>query len=180
MESETRPFWASKWYVLYIIIMVVIVGFWAYAKFGLHACFVVGHSMEPQLHSGDMLECSVDFKPSDIKRGDIVVLETSRGQLVKRVIALPGESVIAKGGQIYIYDGSDYVLSGYEFERMQNIGVLDRHDEINPLTLSSTQFFCLGDNRNHSVDCRDIGPVEVDQVERIVIGKALANLDLLF
>lgn len=169
MESGTKPFWASKWYIVYLILTAGVIGIWIYANCVLHVCFVSGESMMPTFNDGDVLECQVDFLPNEVKRGDVVVLDTCNGQLVKRVIALPEESLFVKNGQIYICKDGESFLSGYEFEEIDDPGVIPHDGEM--LALSSSQYFCVGDNRNHSVDCRDIGPVNAEQIKRIVIKK---------
>ncbi len=176
MESKIKPSLANRWVIIDLILALIIIGFWLYASFVLHICVVTGESMLPTLNHGDIVKCKVDFVADDISRGDILVINTKEGELIKRVIALPGESIYIRNGQIYVGDGHDYRLSGYEYDPIEEAGVVPLNEN-DPLTLSPTQYFCIGDNRNNSVDCREIGPVEFDQIERIVIGKVFCNIN---
>jgi signal peptidase I len=92
------------------------------------------------------------------KRGDVIAFlpkgNAKSHYYIKRVIALPGETVEIKGGRIYI-DGVLYE-DPYGTERMEDAGICS-----NPLVLKDEEYFVLGDNRNYSEDSRsgNIGPV---------------------
>lgn len=170
MESKTKPFWASKWYVAYLILMVAIVGIWLYARYCMHIQIVVGESMYPTYKNEDVLQCETHFKKSDIKRGDVVVISVDDIKIVKRVVGLPGEALCVKNGQICIKTNGVTKSCGYDFDPMEDYGVLPTSDQP-PLYLTDNQFFCVGDNRNESVDSREYGPFEFEKIEGIVIKK---------
>ncbi len=107
---------------------------------------------------------------SSPKRGDIIVFHTSmtdgKGRskdLIKRVIGLPGETVAISGGVVYI-DGEPldepYTKEGYTGTRMSE------------LTVPEGMLFCMGDNRQNSLDSRSLGCVDIKQV----LGKAVFRL----
>ena len=178
MGSETRPFWVNRWYLIYILIALTILFMWTYATFILHICVVSGQSMEPTFYENDILQCRVDYSAEDIKRGDVVVIKNQKSKaaqilnlnlIVKRVIGLPGDELCASNGQIYIQKGDKYELTGYEYEPMENAGILPEMGDTT-LHLSEDEYFCVGDNRNNSVDSRKYGPFKYNQIERIVIG----------
>ena len=111
-------------------------------------------SMENTIMTNDKLialRTSYWFK--DPKRGDIIIFkypEDEREWYIKRVIALPGETVQVKDGKVYI-NGSSKPLS-------------------EPYIKEEHGYFVMGDNRNNSNDARewDIHYVSRDEI----LGKA--------
>ncbi len=98
-----------------------------------------------------------------ISRGDIVAFERGQGDdrriFLKRVIALPGETVqIADGG---------VVLQGAQLQEPYT-PVFD-HSNMKALSVPVGTVFVLGDNRAESDDSRSFGPV----AQSSIIGKAL-------
>ncbi len=67
---------------------------------------VQGASMEPTLYTGDRIFISrVAYRISDVGRGDVIVMTSPRNpdiEYVKRVIGLPGETLLFKDGDVYI------------------------------------------------------------------------------
>ena len=128
---------------------------------------VQGDSMLQTLEDGDHLIIS-DFmyKP---QRGDIVVIEDySTGYniaLVKRVIALGGDTVEIREGQVYV--NGEMLNEPYVY--LDNI---DRHQYMRPQTVPEGKLFVLGDHRNDSADSRVFGFVD----ESGVLGKALIRV----
>lgn len=96
--------------------------------------------------------------------GDIIAFRTSEDKKasihIKRVIALPGETVQIKDGQILI-NGEVYNEKD-EFPAITNAGLASE-----PITVGKGQYFVLGDNRNNSEDSRHNGMGLVDS-DRIV------------
>lgn len=108
----------------------------------------------------------------DPQRGDIIVfhsvLTTAEGAeklLVKRIIALPGDTISITGGVVYVNGEpqvEDYTKDGYT------------NTEMDEITIPEGKLFCMGDNRQNSRDSRDslIGLVD----ESDVLGKAVLRL----
>lgn len=123
---------------------------------------VNGSSMYPTYSNGNFLSCENPYAIEDIDYGDIVVFKHYRKSLIKRVIAKPNDTIKIIDGQVYVND----VKSPYEFETIKEPGILK--DEIK---LEDDEFFCMGDNRNNSFDCREFGPIKFDSIEKRVIKK---------
>lgn len=84
---------------------------------------------------------------SDPARGDIVIFpypDDERELFIKRIIGLPGETIEAVDGVLYI-DGTVYE-EDYLNEPMRG--------SFGPFTVPAGHYFMMGDNRNHSKDSR--------------------------
>ena len=90
-------------------------------------------------------------------------LEIGKRSYIKRVIALPGEHVEIKNGKVYI-DGTEmqepYLQSGIITDVM-GAGFDD-------FIVPKNTVFAMGDNRNHSTDCRAFGCVPLEKIESTV------------
>lgn len=131
---------------------------------------VSGHSMDPTFADQEgVLTNIITLRLSGIKRGDVVVFVyplDKEKDFIKRIIGLPGESVMVKGGYVYVNDkkldespylSSDVVTTGGAFLR-----------EGMPVTVPSDSYFVMGDNRPYSSDSREWGFVKRDAI----IGKS--------
>lgn len=146
-------------------------------------------SMQNTLFEGHMLIMDkLSYQFSEPKKGDIIVFvrnEDTKGfikryqvffkdvqlrfqkdfrtnRLIKRVIALAGDTVDIRNGQVYVNDilldepyvkGVTPTMGGVEF----------------PLTVPEESVFVMGDNRENSLDSRNFGPVDLKSIE----GKAI-------
>lgn len=122
---------------------------------------VEGNSMEPEYHDGDRLRVnSMCYLVSEPQRFDVVVVQTEMGNLIKRVIALPGET-------IQINDEGNILINGEKIEdpyAKENIQKDMRGLVGTPFTLKNDEYFVMGDNRNASTDSRIIGPIQKKQI----------------
>jgi signal peptidase I len=125
---------------------------------------VNGDSMYPQVKD-EQVGFSMVFGKNQIERFDIVVVyikETNK-YLVKRVIALPNETVSYKDSQLYIngiaieedFLDDDYVSS--QSMTRDFTGDLE-------VTLAEDEYFLLGDNRPYSKDSRSYGAFSKEDI----------------
>ena len=130
---------------------------------------VVGSSMYPTLHDGDLLLLqSIGYTP---KQGDVVVLtkefDAAEGPIVKRVIATGGQHVVIDYAAGTVTVDGQVLDEPYIYEAMrQPIG-----ETLTDVVVPEGSIFVMGDNRNNSSDSRDVTLGTVD--ERYVLGRAL-------
>jgi signal peptidase I len=159
------------------------------------AFYIPSASMEPQLHINDRVIVSrTSYRLHSVHRGDIVVFpsptatpkhhsflgglvqdvldtvalgDRSDDELIKRVIALPGEEIETRNGRVYI-DGRPM------YEPYLPNGVTTDSPPIPPQRVPQGRVFVMGDNRNDSHDSRfaDIGPIKISSI----VGRAFARI----
>ena len=129
--------------------------------FVVQAITVDGPSMQPNLYYvyRVMVE-KVTYSFHGPRRGDVVVVDLPDEEttLIKRAVALPGETVEVRGGQTFI-DGQ--LLDEPWVAQLGGPNYF-------PTLVPPLHIFILGDNRPVSRDSRYFGPVPIDHV----IGRA--------
>lgn len=155
--------------------------------FLMQAYFIPSRSMEPTLQVGDRVlvnKLSYDF--GDISRGDLIVFNRPETQtdgeddLIKRVIALPGETIEIREGEVFITTaGSDeqqLLREPYLEDAVATAGIVNNENCVDPTpgtcTIPEDYVFVMGDNRPGSRDSRFFGPIPED----LVVGRAFLRV----
>ncbi len=140
-----------------VIIVGALVAALLIKAFLMQAFFIPSASMEPTLEIGDrVLVNKLSYRLHDVNRGDIVVFkrppaapadvsDVAIKDLIKRVIALPGETVESRDGAIFINGArldEPYLPPGVATE-----GVPKQ-------TVPPGSYWVMGDNRSNSRDSR--------------------------
>ena len=134
--------------------------------------FVNGASMEDSFHDGDyILIDEITYRFREPVRGEILVFRYPNDQtqfFVKRLIGLPGETVMVKNNTVTIYNKDNpqgMVLSEpYLSQGQETKGNLR-------VPLDPNEYFVMGDNRLHSSDSRYWGAVN----QSLVTGRVFAR-----
>ena len=147
---------------IYITVACFVVAFVLVYCAGMRTA-VVGISMEPVLYNGQEIFINrFLYKIVSPKAGDVVVFlpngNANTHYYVKRVVAVPGDSVQIKNGSLYI---NGLLYKGVEYDKIEDAGIAE-----NPITLENGEFFTLGDNINNSEDSRsgNIGAVKRENI----------------
>lgn len=149
-------------------------------------------SMQNTLYEGQrLIESKIEYYYSEPKRGDIVIIneqsekgvfnvfaantkefiqkfynkeENEKNRLIKRIIGVPGDEIDIKDGKVYINAQvcNEPYVKGDTYPKNMKF----------PIIIPEKQYFVLGDNRENSMDSRDIGLISIDKVE----GKAVLRL----
>lgn len=141
-----------------IVIAVAVSAALMVRAFVLQQFAVSGYSMINTLHDGDrVLVNKLSYRLHDPRRGDVVVLKTIEGagerDLIKRVVALPGETVEYRSCVLYI-DGRELVEPYLDPAVVTPTNCGSAY----PVkTVPDNSVFVMGDNRPGSKDSRDLG-----------------------
>lgn len=139
--------WIRELAIAIVIVLVI-------KTFFFEIITVEGGSMLETLRTGDKLYVSLlTPKINGYERGDIVICfyPGREDRCVKRIVALPGETVKIVSGQVYVNGEpleEPYLehRAGYHYPE---------------ITLAEDEYFVLGDNRpiSHDSHSHDVGPV---------------------
>jgi signal peptidase I len=170
-----------KGFASFIVFVVgVVIAAFLINSYVFQSYYVDGTSMTPTLQNNDRLIidkvertiAGMQGKPYIPERGQIVVLDSSivgingrDEQLIKRVIGLPGDTVLINDGAVTIKNTDN--PDGFDVNSKLNLKLQPTYVE-SPmeLTIPDGQVFVMGDNRveNGSYDSRAFGPIEVNKI----------------
>ena len=157
--------------------------------FLIQAFYIPSGSMEPTLDIGDrVLVNKLSYDLHDVNRGDLVVFEANEGNgdcgqpeseaqataaeegikdLIKRVIALPGDTIDLRDNHVVINDRlleEPYIADDVPTAPTGSIEF--------PFEVPEGCVFVMGDNRTDSRDSRIFGPIDEDQI----VGRAFVRV----
>ncbi len=132
----------------YVIILIVVVLIRSYV---VTPIMVNGPSMKPTLNGGEIMILN---KLGKIDRYDIVVVDTGSEDIIKRVIAMPGETISCEEGIVYV--------NGRRQDEEYSDGITSDFDVVK---LADDEYFVMGDNREDSLDSRKFGAFKEEQIK---------------
>lgn len=134
-------------------------------KYFLVQTFLVdGVSMMPNYKDNDfVIVDKMSYKFREPKYGEVIVFKPNINNdvsYIKRIIGLPGDKIEIKTGHIYVNstEVKEPYLNG------DQTFIENKIDYLFSKTLSTDEYFVLGDNRNNSQDSRSIGPIDRENI----------------
>jgi signal peptidase I len=185
-EDARRSFWRE----LPVLVLVALVVAILIKTFLVQAFFIPSASMRDTLLEGDRVMVNkLAYRFGDPAPGDVIVfdsplheddgenfvqailrnvgeslgLSSPDSALIKRVIAVGGQTITIRDNTVYVDDvaiDEPYIRTG---SRMPDFG---------PVTVPDDHVFVMGDNRSASQDSRRFGPI----AESTIIGKAFVKV----
>lgn len=162
-----RAFFFSLWETVEMVVVAAIALF-LIRNFLAQPFVVSGASMEPNFSSGDYLlidEITYRFRAPE--RGEVVVFRYPGNPSVyyiKRIIGLPGDRLVFKGGRVEVFDAAHSSGSMLD-ETYLPKDFMTTGQEV---TVKSGEYFVLGDNRAYSYDSRSWGDLNKNLVVGLV------------
>lgn len=140
--------------------LIVVVVALLFRYFLIQPFVVVGKSMEPNFKDKEYLVVDkLTYKLRHPKRGEVVIFhppQNPKESYIKRVIGLPGELVEINNGNVYI-DGN--LLNESYIQKETDVANASNNMS---QRIASNEYFVFGDNRDHSSDSREIGPIPIN------------------
>ena len=190
---------AIEWIAVIVSALVIALLIKAYI---VQAFEIPSGSMQTTLNIDDrILVNKLSYTFGDVERGDLTVFsklegtQSSTDELIKRVIALPGETVeLRNDGQLWIWGPGETEADAVRLDEPyldafnERLAAPHSSDPISlalwdprcvnvqgnggRCTLDNSSYFMMGDNRNASTDSRSFGPVP----EENVVGRAFLRI----
>jgi len=170
-HNEAHHSASYKALILYTLIALAIAVF---VRFFIAAPYIVsGASMDPTFKSWDYLIIDrISWQLEEPVRGDVVVFKFPQDpsrSFIKRVIGLPGETVVLSGTTVRIINDAhpEGFLLAEEYIAEEN--ARPAHTTV---TLGGDEYFVLGDNRLQSADSRVWGNLP----KELIVGRPILRL----
>jgi signal peptidase I len=184
-SRRKREGWSSIASTVAVLLIAPLVALFL-TSFVFQSYQVDGPSMQTTLYNNDrLLVWKVPKTWSRItgnsyipKRGDVIIfiegnMSGQDKQLIKRVVALPGERVVVKDGVVMVYNNEN--SDGFEPDSTlpygEELGAQTTNGEVD-LVVPKNHVYVLGDNRGDSLDSRSFGPVAADDI----VGKLILRV----
>jgi len=164
-----------EWVTVLVVALVIAI---TVRSLLLQQFYISGPSMEATMFQDNrVLVNKLSYRLHDIHRGDVVVFDrvtvdgevVQHDDLIKRVIALSGETISIKDCQVFINGKllaepylNDYDLAQSSLDDRCRVPVMEE------TLIPEDHLFVMGDNRPQSFDSRMFGSIE----QNLVVGRA--------
>ncbi|MEK7526768.1 MAG: signal peptidase I [Patescibacteria group bacterium] len=126
---------------------------------------IKGQSMDPTFKDSEfLLTDKITYRFGEPKRGDVVVFKAppdDKDEYIKRIIGLPGDTVKVQGGKVYVNNTLLDEKAYLDTSVVTQPGIFAA--EGREIKVSQGEYFLMGDNRPHSFDSRNFGPISQEK-----------------
>lgn len=170
VEFSSKPT-SKSWLILFVPLSLVaaeLLGVAVTHASGFRSFEVPSTSMERTIQKGDHIVADMWYYNSrPPERQDVIIFKNRGSFIVKRVIAVAGDTVVGRNGLV-VLNGQTLDEPFVEYQEVPSQPWLNT---FGPVTVSSDKFFVMGDNRNTSLDSRspEIGLID----KKSIVGKTL-------
>jgi signal peptidase I len=175
LDSDESPkdflFWILGLIIVVRIVQVIII----------QPFIVDGSSMLPTFYNNNLLIVDkLSYKLGTPHRGDVIVFkfkkegsELDGKYFIKRLIGLPGDTVIVDGTSTSIITANGTLTPDESIVKFAKV------DQYVSKQLQNDEYFVMGDNRDGSYDSRIWGAVHAEQIAGKVIFEIFPTLDVM-
>ncbi len=171
LEPKKKTTWKE---IFKEIVIFVVIAFGIILPFRLYVAepyLVDGRSMDPTFATGEYLIVDkISYQFEEPERNSVVIFKypgDTKKSFIKRIIGLPGETVIVSEKNTRIVNKEN--PEGFEVDQFYVKHTSGGNIKI---TLTSDEYFVMGDNRSESFDSRSWGPLE----KKYILGKPVLRL----
>ncbi|HRH26956.1 MAG TPA: signal peptidase I [Parcubacteria group bacterium] len=171
LQDEKKLNWKEIFKEIFILLFVIFGVVMPFRMYVAEPYLVDGTSMDPTFKTGNYL---IVDKISDgarkPERNTVLVFKYPNNpskNFIKRVIGLPGETVVVKGDTVTIINKEN--PKGFNLDQSY---IVHKYTQDVVKTLGETEYFVMGDNRKDSFDSRYWGALD----EKYILGRPVIQL----
>ena len=172
LQSQKEGLFLFAWEIIKVAVLALVI-ILPLRYFVAQPFYVKGASMEPSFEDGDYLIIDeISYRFTEPERGEVVVFrfpEDPRQFFIKRLIALPNETIEIRNNRIIIFNEGE--AAGFVLDESDYLAPGKTTDGNLKIKLAQDEYFVLGDNRLHSSDSRRWGVLP----RHFIIGKTLVR-----
>ncbi len=156
------------------VIVVAVIAMLVFRFFIAEPFIVSGSSMDPTYHDNQYLVVNkLGYRLTEPQRGDVIVFrfpQNTKEYFIKRIIGLPNEKVRIDNGQVFIFNEQHPEGKVLDEPYLSKNNATFGDSKL--VSLGSTEYYVLGDNRAQSSDSRVWGILP----EEDIVGKVLVRV----
>ena len=158
-DEDEEKFNLKKEIVSWVVMLAIAIGIaYVISNFILINAYIPTGSMENTIpKKSRLIGLRLAYTFSDPERGDIIIFknpDNPKENYVKRIIGLPGEKVVLKSNEVYVYNTDGSLKLGPLKESYLQDKIWMSKDEEYEFNIPADRYLVLGDNRNNSADAR--------------------------